>query len=497
MVFALHAGALWRDEINTVRFAEMPLGSIWAKLQYDTMPLGAPLLLRAAAAAGLGSDAGLRACGALCGLGLLAAMAIAGFVLSRRPPLLVLALAGLSPIVLRYGDSIRPFGIGALFLVAMLACLSRARFGWAAACAVLAVQCSYPNLVLVAAAGLAAALVGLRRSGVRGSIAPAAIVLAAGASLLPYAGPLQRSRAWAEVAQLPATPADILEVAHYAFGGGLVGVAWLWLLLPLVCLTRGLFFRTSARDHDSTLFAGTLLVAAPCAFLLLMLGMRVPTQPWYYVPLIALCAPCLEAIVAAAADRPRWRWARLGGAAVLAGLLALAAWNTAHTRQTNLDLIARELERQAGPQDLVVLDPWYCGITFRRYYRGAARDLSLPPLEDLTIHRYDLLKAQVAAERPLDPVLAAIASTLRSGNQVWLVSGWDLRDPGPALEPLPPAPHGLAGWSSLPYLHVWESQLRHYLVEHAGTGSRVAVEGEGRVSEFEHQYVIVVRGWRG
>ena len=69
-------------------------------------------------------------------------------------------------------------------------------------------------------------------------------------------------------------------------------------------------------------------------------------------------------------------------------------------RQTNIDLIAAQLREQAGPNDLILVYPWYCGITFNRYYHGAAPWTTLPALSDPRIHRYDLLKEKLAARRP-------------------------------------------------------------------------------------------------
>src|SRR5207247_11182157 len=47
VVFMLHAGALWRDEVNTAQFAAFPsLAELWSSLKYDSFPLVSTLMLR-------------------------------------------------------------------------------------------------------------------------------------------------------------------------------------------------------------------------------------------------------------------------------------------------------------------------------------------------------------------------------------------------------------------------------------------------------------------
>ena len=69
----------------------------------------------------------------------------------------------------------------------------------------------------------------------------------------------------------------------------------------------------------------------------------------------------------------------------------------------------------------MIVHPWYCGVTFKRYYKAAAPWTTLPPLEDYTLQRVDLLKAKMQTKDPIAPVIDRITSTLQSGNRVWLV----------------------------------------------------------------------------
>ena len=167
-----------------------------------------------------------------------------------------------------------------------------------------------------------------------------------------------------------------------------------------------------------------------------------PTQPWNYVPLMAFSVVCLDTIFLAA-----WRWAR-PAAMILAALTISTAFlfelPAVKCRQTNVDLIAASLSSEVAPNDYVIVHPFYCGVTFQRYYKATAPWTTLPPLEDYTLQRYDLLKAKMQTKDPIAPVIDRITSTLQSGNRVWLVGNIPFTQ-----EPLPeirPAPNNPWGW---------------------------------------------------
>ena len=102
----LHAGGLWRDEVNTLNVATLPsLAELWRALEFESTPVLWLLLLRAWCALGLGdSDLGLRLLGLLTGIGIVAA----AWWVARRfevgSPLFVLLLVALNPELIRYWD---------------------------------------------------------------------------------------------------------------------------------------------------------------------------------------------------------------------------------------------------------------------------------------------------------------------------------------------------------------------------------------------------------
>ena len=111
--FLAHAGGLWRDEVAVASISELPtLGQVWQALPHDHCPIVFPVLVRLWAAAGLGAtDMALRVLGLGCGLLLLASFWVASRTLDKGLPLLSVALAGLNFTVIRYGDSIRAYGL--------------------------------------------------------------------------------------------------------------------------------------------------------------------------------------------------------------------------------------------------------------------------------------------------------------------------------------------------------------------------------------------------
>jgi hypothetical protein len=149
------------------------------------------------------------------------------------------------------------------------------------------------------------------------------------------------------------------------------------------------------------------------------------------------------------------------------------------------------LERAARPGDLVIVTPWYLGISFDRYYRGDARWTTLPPLADHAFARYDLLMRRMASESPIDAALGRVEETLLAGGSVWVVRSLPVLPRGRPPLALPPAPGGPGGWRSMPYNWAWTQQLDALLHARAATRARLRLEGEAAVSPFERVFVEV------
>jgi hypothetical protein len=145
---------------------------------------------------------------------------------------------------------------------------------------------------------------------------------------------------------------------------------------------------------------------------------------------------------------------------------------------------------------LVLVHPWFCGVTFNRYYQGPAPWITLPALSDFRVARYDLLKEKLAATNPIKPVLDQIAQTLASGNRLWIVGELPAPEPGEAEPPdLPPAPEGPQGWFDVPYSYVWGRQTEAFIAAHGGRTEVVPTGSNDAVNKYEDASLAVVKGW--
>jgi hypothetical protein len=154
----IHAGGLWRDEVNLVNLAGVP--SLPAMTR-DSFPVLLPILIKAWTGLGLNSDLSLRLFGMLAGLCLTGALWLAAWTGRRAAPLLSLTLLGLNGYMIFWGDSLRAFGLGSVLIVLAVAAMcfllekpTWRRAGILAVAATLSVQALYQNAVFFAGIGL-------------------------------------------------------------------------------------------------------------------------------------------------------------------------------------------------------------------------------------------------------------------------------------------------------------------------------------------------------
>src|SRR5262249_50160946 len=130
------------------------------------------------------------------------------------------------------------------------------------------------------------------------------------------------------------------------------------------------------------------------------------TQPWYFLPPMALAAACFEL---GTPPLQRYFYTGLLVFVAVTALLALPyTWRGVNWRFTNVDLVARRLAADASSGDFVLVTPWNRGISFERYFHGKASWETVPPLEDHSVHRYDLLQKQTQTGQVMRPVFERI-----------------------------------------------------------------------------------------
>lgn len=504
-VFLTHAGGLWRDEVAITNISRLPtLGQVWRALPHDNCPIVFPLLVRFWSMLGFGAtDAGLRILGLGFGLLLLAAFWAAGRMMDKGIPLLSLALAGLNFTIIRYGDCLRAYGLATACILLAMALIWRfvetpttRRGVIAGMAAVLSVQVLYQNAFLLLAACTAGAVVCFRRNRQRSAIGVLSIGAAAALSLLPYIAPIYRAQSWWIVSRTGIDWAMFFSQIGAATGS-LVDV---WLILPPLAIVYGINHTLTNVPRKGTdirqdlpLFAAVALAVGLITFGIFIKLAELPTESWYYIPIMGFIVVCCDAILLRT-----HRVVHFGVllAVVIAGFLAFtSASSNLKWRQTNGDLVAALVSKKAGPHDLIIVHPWYYGVTFAHDYRGTAPWTTLPPLADYRFHRYDLFKAAMQKTNAIEPVLERVKSTLSSGYSVWLVGQIPSLPPNTPPLVLPPAPHSRYGWADEPYSYAWGTQFSYFLSHHVTHVEPFVTSPNKFINPLEDMTLIRTSGW--
>jgi len=248
-------------------------------------------------------------------------------------------------------------------------------------------------------------------------------------------------------------------------------------------------------QQDLLLFASIALVIGLTGFGFFVKLTGLPTQRWYYIPALGFAVVCCDVIL------PRIHQAARIGVLVIAVVVALLAYPSAQSAlklpQTNGDLVAAQVSQNARPDDMIIVHPWYFGITFGHYYRGTASWTTLPPLEDYRFHRYDLVKSKLQMTNVIEPVLKQVETTLRSGHSVWIVGSVPIPQPNEAPPAdLPPAPNGPEGWADRPYTDAWGAKFSYFLVYHITNAITLVDPTTNSVSSMENMPLTITSGWR-
>jgi hypothetical protein len=547
-----HGGGLWRDEAGAVRLANLPsLADVFHMFPHEAFPLAVPMVIRLLTRVAGAGDTPLRALGLAVGLALTAGLWLNARLGGRGGvPLLSMALVGGNAAVVFFGDEMRGYGLGSLCVLASFIALARllARPGpgvgavalaaiAALAAMVAAAHCLLADAALIGALCAAAAVTALWRGRRRIAVVVLGIGLAAGLSLLPYAAPLGAAvRSWSAVVTYPTDLEGIVRVLWATLGPQWGGWAWLLALVFGLAAPLGLAAGRRRRaveggragpgaaavqeavgaavedavgapdaidaidarvaEDDIWRFSCLTVLFALAAQVAFLEALSYTPRPWYFLPLLTLIAAAVERLAAGWRHEAAGRGARLLVAVVLAAVLLPAALPRLFLRMTNADLAAARLTAATEAGDLVVVMPWYFGVSFSRYFHGPASWLTLPDIPDHRMHRYDLVKVRLAAAHPIADVLDDLHRTLAAGHRVWLAG--ELRFP-PLGHPAPvlaPAPTPQNGWHDFLYNRAWTLQACAYVRDHARSVQFVAVPEPDRISPLERMSLVVASGWR-
>jgi hypothetical protein len=504
LMFLTHAGPLWRDEAEAIGFASMPsLAGTFQSLHYGNFPPLFATVARCWTLAGLGTDTGYRVLGCLMGLGTLGALWFGARALGARAPLLALALFAANPAALRIGDSMRSYGLGIILLVLTQALIwkyvqrpRRSSWAAAAAAAILGVQCLYQSSWFILAFCAGAWTVTLAQKQWRTAAGVGLIGAAAALSLLPDLGNLLRSREWFDITQASVSFDWILDALLETCRAGGAWMALVWSALFGMAVAASLFIAWPLRAWNM-IYAGVGLVAGTALFLGFLLYASCAPQPWHFPIFLAPSALAIEAVLAGI-PLAAVQWAR-PALAVLAVLMSIPLCRAGvMLRQSNVDLVALKLKASAQPGDLILVSPWYVGLSMRRYL-DEKRWTSVPPIADYRFHRYDLLKERMVSAHPIAGLEEQIRQVLRDGHALWVAGMFRFQSPGSGPPQVYPLYRGGIQLADAKYCDSWVSQITEMIRTNGCdiTPVPVPVPAHAPVNPIEDISLRVIRGWHG
>jgi hypothetical protein len=242
---------------------------------------------------------------------------------------------------------------------------------------------------------------------------------------------------------------------------------------------------------DRALFCVLSMLFGTVGYMAFLLKLHFWTQAWYYVEMFCLCAISLDGILGAnwSTLRP-WKLLRIGFMVVMMTWGARSAWEEAHTRRSDMDMIAVVLGQKATEGDLIVVQGAWEGITFDRYYHGRVHWVTVPPIDSHKVHRSDLILEKMSEQDSMAPVLREITDTLRGSNSVWLVGNMLV------MHPKPPPASGLPVQACWPYVNYWSAQVTAHLLDHALRGRPVEIPVNEPVNFLEDLPLLRFSGYK-
>ena len=505
----LHAGPLWRDECDSLNLATMPrFADVLEYLHYTAFPILFPTIVRTYTALFGTSDIVLRIFGLVVGILFLGAAWFQAWSSSRTPPLLLPALIGLNFNFLTAGLWLRGYGLGSVLIVLAFAVTTKfllqpngMRLMTVFLAYLAGMQCLFFNGALVPAMVLAATVVLLVRREWKWMWLLLGVAAVCGLTYLPYIWKIYSSTiTWAVIVQTPFSWRWLLRGFVNACGGPDLTGSAAWLSMVGLCFVAGawrlkvVWNSGRTRERDMLLFALLVIPIAVLAQFGFLRAMRNIIIQRYHMACISLIVAAATLIAANIASYWWLYFGRIALTVMAASMLFVAPWNELNKRKSNIDVVAQRVEKEARPNDLIVVNDGQIGISFNRYYHGTNRWVTVPEIDDHRIHRYDLLQKKMMEFFPLDDVKKDIATTLKAGNRVWIVGtiGESLKN---AETMIAPAPDPEYGWQLPYYINAWSRDLGTFIRRHVNRGQLI-VRKEKSVSRWENLQLRACEGWR-
>ena len=280
--------------------------------------------------------------------------------------------------------------------------------------------------------------------------------------------------------------------------------AWVWVVLGILVIIGVIqgFARNGFREDEEqsklglSLYCGVTLLASIAGFII-FLDKEVSFSPqvWHYVPFLVVAVISAEPLVEHAVLNKYARSIYLLVIGIIAVAALLPASQNLTMQMTSIELVASAVEREARPSDLVIVNPWYLGVSFSRYYRGTAPWTTFPALQETSLHRYDLLKERMKHPETISGDISRISSTLRQGGRIWVVGDVYRMNAGLMVTPLPAAPLPGIGWTNGPYVMNWNQHLMSTLATHSRQAKVIAIHVDRMINPLESPALAVFQGW--
>jgi len=425
----MHAGFLCGDETCAVHLSRMSPKQLYQWILFDSYPMAWPLVLKAYTALFGSSDISIRLLGLSVQVGILTSV----IVFARKSntiPLYTTTCLLFLPAFVNHTSSARAWGLGILTITmfytsinAYVANASRRDFLLSIAFGVFAVQSTYYNSVLLFA--ILVSIAAFHRQ-----LIPSLLLIGAvcGATMLPYIPVFTAAHSHYADLHVKYGLADFLaKLSETLFPdtANIFRLGW------VIAIGFGLYSAWKSKN-----FAEILLIAvAIICYYAFLLQLHYQTNPWYYLPLVAVVALALDRT--AGRHHPKYA---LAMCAVVIVLEFPFAYRSSTEAQTNMNLILDDITARAADGDLVVLSPWHAGELFNYYYKGKGELLAVPniPVNQMFVTRWDLERDWIETNKVPDVTYTVdrIRRTLASGHTAFVVSSADwgyLHKPAPTL----------------------------------------------------------------
>jgi hypothetical protein len=515
--FFLNAGSLWRDEVTSVDLCNLPhISDTWNNVEYDSFPMLWHLLLRYWIRSGIGAtDQGLRLLGLLAAVGILAAIFF-NARLFRVRPIISLALLGFCSAVICYGGSVRAYGLGImlqLFTFGLIWKVATRPTIWnviaASLVSLAGVQMLFYNTVMLAAVSCGAfAVTALHRQWKRAGII-ALIGLVCAVSMTIYT-PMNHRRAagfgfvfhsrlnfW----QILHRFADAVSFTSDTAPDHSLTIPVAWAIATLIAVLLGavaLILKnrrpTDPFRTDLVIYQLTALCTGVVGYFSFLWKLSYNLQPWYFLAIMALIAVCCDGLIGSARSA-YGRTLICLSAATFAAMSAPNVWLDAGLQKSAIESDASRLADLSKPGDLVLISPFYYGVTFQRYFHGPADYQTVPAINILLFQKYDTIAHWMQNFHATDSTIQRMSNVLKSGHVLFLLGEFRLQSTDRAYPIIPrPAPNNSFGSTDADFYDLWQRQITYILARHATQSVVIPVEFEG-VSRYERPWLIAVRGW--